>query len=201
MAPNGSDIENISTTESLLAAMTADPDLYPKMLLLLPNKEKLEEIRGRYKENRNASVGGDQQKGLMMELSRELSRFTVLVKLAAENDPTLPQRLGINLQKGKKVSSKVPLAAPANFIVRHGAEHGTMTAKASPVKGGRSYEIEACEGDPSIESNWKHVATSVLCSKMEIKGLTPGTIYWFRVRAVGAKGLGPASSYVSLMAI
>lgn len=200
MAPNGSDIENISTTESLLAAMTTDPDLYRRMLSLLPNKERLEEIHGRYK-NRNASAGGDQQKGLMMELSRELSRFTVLVKLAAENDPTLPQRLGINLQKGKKASSKAPLAAPANFVVRHGAEHGTMIAKASPVKGGRSYEIEVCEGDPSIEGNWRHVATSVLCSKMEIRGLTPGTMYWFRVRAVGAKGLGPASSYVSLMAI
>ena len=53
------------------------------------------------------------------------------------------------------------------------------------------YHVEACEGDPSIESNWKHVATSVLCSKTEIKGLTPGTLYWFRVKAVGAKGFGP----------
>lgn len=201
MAPNGSDTENISATESLINAMTKDPDLYPRIMALLPKKETLEELRGRYLENRNASVGGEQQKALLMELSRELSRFTVLVRLAAENDATLPQKLGINLQKGKKISSKAPLTAPGNFIVRHGPEHGTMIAKASPVKGGRSYDVEDCEGDPSIESNWKHIATSVLCSKMEIKGLTPGTIYWFRVKAIGAKGLGPASSYVSLMAI
>jgi len=201
MAPNASDTENISTTELLIAAMTNDPGLYPRMLSNLPSKETIEDIHGRYRESRNASVGGEQQKGLLIELNREVSRFTVLVKIAAENDPTLPQKLGINLQKGKKSSSKVPLTAPGNFIVRHGLEHGTMFAKASHVKGGRSYHIEACEGDPSIESNWRHVATSVLCSKMEIKGLTPGTLYWFRVKAVGAKGFGPASSYVSLMAI
>lgn len=200
-----SDTENISTTEMLITAMTNDPDLYARMLSLLPNRDKFEVLHGRYKENLNAYLGGDRQKGLMLEvdskeLNRELTRFITLVKLVAEDDPTLLQKLGINLQKGKK-ASKILLTAPANFSVRHGSEHGTMIAKASPVKGGKSYEIQVCEGDPSIESNWRHVATSAHCSRMEITGLTPGTVYWFRVKAVGARGFGPSSSYVSLMAI
>lgn len=194
MAPNGNDTESIPATESLLAILSAEPDLYPRMMSLLPNMESLAALSGRYKENRSGAAAS--------ELSRELARFNTLVKLAADNDPTLLQTLGITtLHRAKRAPSRLPLTAPLNFTVRHSTEHGAIIGKASPVKGGRSYLIEVCEGDPSIEGNWRHLATSVSCSKMEGKGLTPGICYWFRVRAVGAKGVGPASAYVSLMVI
>ena len=203
-----SDTETSSALQALVAALTNDPNLYQSLLAMLPNKEEAEEVLLRFNESRIAAEGGDPQQALLLEAHRKdsnrtLSRFESLAKLAAEDDPTLPQRLGIKARKHKvkKAVSTAPLLAPGNFIVWHASEHGVMYAKASPVKKGRSYLIEICEGDPTIESNWRYAATSVLSSKMEIRGLTPGTVYWFRVRALGANSFGPWSSYVTLMAI
>lgn len=201
-----SDTETSSALQSLLLALANDPNLCQCLLELVPKKEKVEEILSRFNESRIAAEGGDPEQALLLEAHRKdskrtLSRFESLAKIAAEDDPTLPQRLGIKAHKVKKVAPAVPILAPGNFTVWHAPEHGVMYAKASPVKKGRSFLIEMCEGDPSIESNWRYAASSVLSSKMEIRGLTPGTVYWFRVRALGAHTMGPWSSYVTLMAM
>jgi len=76
-----------------------------------------------------------------------------------------------------------------------------VIGKCNSVKKARSFGLEVCEGDPTIEENWKYISVAVHCTRMEMKGLTPGKVYSYRVRAITPSGTGPWSSYVTLMAI
>jgi hypothetical protein len=202
-----SDADTCSALQSLATALDNDPKLHDTLLGLLPKGEIIQELLLHFNESRAAAAGNDPDQVLILEghrkkLNRTLNRYEHLAKLAAEDDPTLPQKLGITLHKAKKTArSTATILAPGNLSVRHGSVHGVILANTSTVKRARSYLVEICEGDPSIESNWRFAATSAGCTKMEVTGLTPGTVYWFRVKAIGANGAGPWSSYVSLMAI
>lgn len=200
------DTEIIPATGSIVVALAKDPTLYQNLLSALPTQAQLEEVHERYKASYNAVLAGNHGKAPerdadRRELNRRFSRFAGLVKLAAEEDPTLLAKLGIAPHKQKRSSTTIHLTAPTNFQVRHGEEHGVMIGRAGGVKGARSYIIEACEGNPTVEQNWRYIATSVRSTRMDMRGLVPGTVYSFRVRGVGANGPGPWSSYVTLMAI
>ncbi|HBG04508.1 MAG: hypothetical protein A2075_07065 [Geobacteraceae bacterium GWC2_58_44] len=200
------DAEIIPATASIVVAMAKDPTLYQSLLSLLPTQRELAEIHERHKSLYNEVLGGDSGKAAQLdeerkELNRRFSMFIGMVKLAAPGDPTLPQKLGLAPQKAKKSKATALPTWPGNFqMQQHRTEHGVFTGKCNPVPRARGFEMGACEGDPTIESNWRYAAMAVCASKLEVRGLIPGTVYSFRVRAVGANGPGPWSSFVTLMA-
>jgi hypothetical protein len=201
-----SDSEIIPTVASVLSALVKDTTLVPRIMTLLPTEAQLKEAHDRFQGTFNEVLTGGRDKASTREdreaLNKALTRFTALVNLAAEIDPSLPQQVGLN-PRPAKINSVVhaPIAAPTGFRVTHGEQHGMIIGKVNSVKKARSYELEVCEGDPTVEENWRYVAVSVHCSKMEMKGLTPGKLYSYRVRAVTPLGKGPWSSYLTLMAI
>lgn len=201
-----SDAEVIPKTAAIVAALSKDPSLYQTVMSSIPTQEELRETHERHQASYNASMGGDPEKAQehqteRQHLNRKFSAFAAVVKLAAAHDQTLLGKFGLTLPKTKKNSSSTALAMLENLRARHGEKHGDIFLKGSPVKNAKSYDIELCEGDPSIEANWRHAAVSVQASKMVVTGLTPGKIYWFRVRGIGANGAGPWSQYASLMAV
>jgi hypothetical protein len=201
------DSEIISTTAAIVVAMAKDPTLYEYVLSRLPTQSQLQEIHDLFTGNYSAVLAGNSEKIHDRDLNRdELNRkfaaFVGMVKLAAEFDPSLPQRLAIPQPPPKKKShSSIHLVALSNFKVQHGEEHGVIIGKASGLRGARGFEIWGCQGDPTVEQNWRYMALSTKASRMEVRGLIPGTLYSFRARAIGPNGPGPWSSYATLMAI
>lgn len=200
-----SDAEVIPKTASIVVALAKDPALYQYILSLIPTQEQLQESHERHQSAYNAALGGTPEQILEHQKERQVlngrfSTFTGLIRLAAVKDPTLPRRFGMSQSKPKKASIAT-LASPSKLKAVHGSNSKEIMLKASPVKGAKSYFVEICDRDPSVEANWRFACVSTAASKIEVKGLTPGTVYWFRVRGVGAHGHGAWSQYVSLMSM
>ena len=79
------------------------------------------------------------------------------------------------------------LPAPGNLRAKPTANEGEIELRCATVKGASSYEWECRqhEGSPP----WQAVKTSTT-AKILSAGLTPGTLYAFRVRAIGSAGAG-----------
>ena len=69
---------------------------------------------------------------------------------------------------------------------------GAVEATWAPVRGAKSYIIEVCTGDPSVEANWRHAGIATK-SSMTVRNLPSGKV-WIRVCAKGTeKQPGPWS--------
>lgn len=81
------------------------------------------------------------------------------------------------------------LPAPANLRTYHGPLDDSIKARWNTVKGRTHFEME-CATSPNGPFTRAYMGgeTSCICP-----GLTPGTEYWFRVRAWGAAGPSPWS--------
>ena len=93
------------------------------------------------------------------------------------------------------------LPAPETLQLRQGARGGSIELTSSAVPGARAYEVELAQGDPTLEANWKHTLTSGVCKHIVVEGLTPGQLYWFRLRAIGKDGPGLWSGEMKIMVV
>ncbi|MEO7317951.1 MAG: fibronectin type III domain-containing protein, partial [Chthoniobacteraceae bacterium] len=79
------------------------------------------------------------------------------------------------------------LPAPGNLVSTTGDNEGEIDLGWNPVRGAGSYEVQCKVNDGT--SQFAPVKT-VTGSSLKATGLTPGSVYAFRVRAVGAAGPG-----------
>jgi len=87
-----------------------------------------------------------------------------------------------------------PVGTPAqvtNLVLRAGPADGTLKAAWKPVRGVRSYELEASP-DPMTPAGWIYKGT-VTKSKATVNSFASGAKVWVRVRGIGAAGPGPWS--------
>jgi hypothetical protein len=87
-----------------------------------------------------------------------------------------------------------PVGTPAqvtSLILAAGPADGTLKAAWKPVRGVRSYELEASP-DPVTPANWNFKGT-VTKSKAVVNSFASGAKIWVRVRGIGAAGPGPWS--------
>ncbi|MHB8521330.1 MAG: fibronectin type III domain-containing protein [Limisphaerales bacterium] len=89
-----------------------------------------------------------------------------------------------------------PVAVPQYQQATMGDNEGTDDLQWEPVSGANSYVVEY---SPNPTGPWTQSAI-VTRSSHTVGGLTSGTKYWFRVRAVGAAGPGPWSDPAMKMA-
>lgn len=123
----------------------------------------------------------------LKELIRELAGY---VQAASQGDEEKIASAAFATRKLPEPSGVLP--APGNLRVRITTLPGELSLRWDGVKDRRIYEVEMNSSDPLVEENWKlllmlsknfHIAT----------GLTSHQNYSFRVRAVGADGIGPWS--------
>ncbi len=89
-----------------------------------------------------------------------------------------------------------PLPAPQDLQAFTSAFKGRVDTKWEPVAGRSSYVVESAVNP---DGPWSQIAVTTRAN-CTATGLTGGTKYWFRARAVGAAGAGPWSEPVMKMA-
>jgi hypothetical protein len=161
-----------------------------------------------FRESNQAAQSGHhlhiaQRNDLRLKYNSEFTDVRDFVLLAARKDPSLIVKTQMDLWKtsAATVVSQTRSFAPKNLSLKHGPDHGLIIASTASVPKAKSFELHMCEADPTVEENWKFLATYPRCSKMEVRNLQPGKLYYFRVRAVLPTGYGPWSANATLMAI
>lgn len=77
---------------------------------------------------------------------------------------------------------------------------GQVPLRWDKVKDAQNYLLEACKGDPTDEKNWELVAYTSRTG-YTVEALQSVTFYYFRVQALGRKGLvSPRSVFVRALA-
>ena len=199
-----SDEEVIRMTGDLITILTKEA-IMEKIFMLLPDLPKIQSKHERHRSLFNDVLAGDREKEGELQATRHevnalLGLFHGMAVLAGSQDPTIPQRLGMAPQQPlTKRTSSGHMSFPENFRLAYDGH--IIVARAQAVKGAKSYEVWGCDGDPMIESNWRHVTTSGRVNRIELAGLTPGKLYYFRIRAISSAGAGPWSNFISMMAI
>ena len=200
----GSDEEVIRMTVELIGILAKEPSILERISMLVPNLDKLQTVHDRHLNVFNDVLGGNSEKekelqAVRSEVTKQLGLFHGMAVLAGSQDPSITQELGIVQQQPATKRASGHFTSSENFRLVY--DRHTVIARGNAVKGAKSYEVWGCDGDPMTESNWRHFTTSSRINRIEIPGLIPGRLYYFRVRAIMSNGSGPWSTFVSIMAI
>lgn len=85
---------------------------------------------------------------------------------------------------------------PKNLKVVAGQLSGTTEVRWHRTPGALSYEVERCDGDPTVEGNWKVIT---ICTQVRFidGGLESFKLYNYRVSAIGSAGQGEPCMYAT----
>ena len=192
--------EFIAKSSAMAGAFT--PERYAHLLSLLPTPERFTELNSRLEANYPAVLKGDPEKVKEFEADRKAVNcdFSVIVGLArvvAIKDATVPESLGLGHVTEKTTGATAPLSTPHGFKVIFDPK-GRLFASVTKVPGAKGYQVWACDGDPSIEANWKLIASSTSCKGIAIIGLNRAKFNVLKIRAMRGKSASPWSNWVSL---
>ncbi|QWV91826.1 fibronectin type III domain-containing protein [Geomonas oryzisoli] len=194
----------IRANGELITLLSKDPSILEKIYTLLPNLEKIQATHNRHRSIYHEFLDGARDKEGELETARyesisQMRMIRGIANLVGKHDPTIPEKLGMAATPSASKRTPSPPITPMNLkVVYHKNE---VVARASGVKGVKSYEMSVCESDPLVESNWRHLTTSTHAKRIVLSGLTPGKMYYFRIRALTTQGEGPWSNFVCIMAI
>ena len=184
-------------------ALTYFPEPWPDEF---PSRLEMGNAYTTYANAYTAALGGDkmardvrgQTRAVMTGLLKEAAPYLQAVARKAGN-PSMLDATGYDRRHVTVKAAGAALPAPVLKLV-HGTLSGVIVAHVKRVKGAGSYESQICLGDPSIEANWKMKIITTVCRHIELTGLTPGQLYYVRVRAISSSTNGAWSDIASLMA-
>lgn len=84
------------------------------------------------------------------------------------------------------------LAQPRDLVAETSPYRGRIEVRWRGVRGRSMYELESCIGDPNVDANWKLLGLTSK-NRYVANGLQSDSVYYFRVKALGAAGAGPLS--------
>jgi len=172
----------------------------------LPQLDELRQVGNNHIAVTKAAEGGDRYQAAARDALRPTTELcpTILINWAVmrsvrENNPSLIANLGLQPKiPAAKASLPALVTAPQNVTVKHGRDEGSVLLSTSKVPKGLTYHVGVCCENPSLEESWSLLGPFNRCRNMELTGLEPGKVYYFRVRCYGAGGLSPWSAIVSL---
>jgi hypothetical protein len=199
---NVPDPEMVVKSAAVTVAFT--PEKYAHLISLLPTSQGYAALHERYEASYAAALKGDPEKVKACEADRQavnkdLSILFGVAKVVAIVDPTVPEALGLGPITEKTSAPAGDLSEPTGFKVIYDPK-GEITASMARVIGAKGYQLWGCDSDPSIEANWKMVASSTNCRKIVIPGLNRAKANWLKARAIRGKTVGPWSNIVFLPA-
>jgi hypothetical protein len=124
---------------------------------------------------------------LIEQLDTALSQEAAYVQNVTAGDAAKIALSGFEVRSAP--SPVGPLPAPKDLHSNYGSAEGSVECQWDRVRGAQAYFVE-CGQDSDGPWNQVYAGTATHCAAA---GLTPGSQYWFRVRALGTAGLGPWS--------
>ena len=142
-----------------------------------------------------AKAATDLQADKEKDFERLLTSESLYVENASGGDVQKIMSAGMSVKDAGAPIGELP--APMGLYATSGDEDGEIVLNWEPVRGAKSYAVQMTT-DPNVPDSWAH-KMNVSESFTDVKGLTSGGKYWFRVAAVGAAGQGafsdPAAKY------
>lgn len=178
-------------------------DLYAYLISLLPTPESFGELQDSFSDNFAGSLKGDPEKIKACEadrdkLNQDLAMIVGLGKTVSIKDPTVLETLKLqHLVAEKTTYSLIPLDVTKDFRIIFDKK-GRPFASFTKLAGARAYEIWVCDGDPSIESNWKLLVWETKCQRIALPGLNRAKTNFLKVRGKRGEETGPWSNFISL---
>ena len=114
-------------------------------------------------------------------LEKLLGQLGMFVMYVANGDAPILTSSGYTLSKQPE---PVYITNPGNVTISNGISSGEMEAAVTTVKGGRNYNFQLAEAEPTAETDWQSNSSSR--SKFTFKNLQPGKRYWVRVVVTGS---------------
>jgi hypothetical protein len=136
------------------------------------------------------------------KLAGELQTLAFYLQTVADGDATKLTTAGFPARKDNpRVQNPGSLPAPEGLLVDRGVLSGQIVVKMNKVAKAASYEVQTATADPTVETNWSGAGSYTGCRGIALDGLTPGKIYWVRVRALGNSGPGAWTTGTSVMVV
>ena len=154
-----------------------------------------------YSEVLAASMNGDRliiakKNAARTALEKMLKKVAGYVTMIAGDDTTLISLSGFDVRKPREPRPAV--SAPENIQVESGDNDGELLVSVNAVSDVKTYHFEHT-ADPLTESSTWTTALETRSSHL-FTGLKPGQKYWFRVAAVGLRGIKVYSNEVACFA-
>ncbi len=128
---------------------------------------------------RAATAEKKKKRAALIAILRTLARY---VEANCGNDAATVLSTGFSVAPDKSASS--PLEKPTIVTVKNG-HAGELAATVRKTRRAQSYQAETCTVGPTGPGAWQLAGVYTTSRSMRIPGLTPGTAYAIRVRAVG----------------
>lgn len=143
-----------------------------------------------------AKLKTTERKTTMATLRAMTVQFASYVDNTSAGDAAKIESAG--LQVRKTPTPVGPINPPNNLKVLTGPSEGDMRINWTNPKHSVSCELQQCNGSPT--ATWESI-TITTRGKYSVSGLTPGSQYSFRIRAIGTAGPSPWSDPVSKKAV
>ncbi len=155
-----------------------------------------------FQEKLAEAVGG----GVVRTAHKNAAREALLTKLRSlalyvqeECGGELPRLLTAGYEATKTPAPAGILPAPEGVTLTQGTLSGSLNLRGSAPDNAASFEMQTTT-QIANPASWA-TAGQATAPRMTLDGLTPGTTYWSRMRAIGSAGPGAWSEPVSAMAI
>lgn len=191
-------------------AFIAHP-LYQQVPEGVPHGTEIKEAGTRYHDLTYAVMTGASAKkgerdacGEAAVLTTSLALNWAGMRYLREGSFELITNLGVDQKKKSQPRATTPVLvdAPGKVDVVHAKNSTAVRILLGKVTGAVTYFVQACQGDPNDEAAWtREWQFTKIKGGVEVSGLEPGKVYYFRVRCLGHAGLGPWSTYVHIMVI
>ena len=195
------DAEVLSLAKAHEVAMANNPnfaDPIPSRAVYASHKEELAaimaELANKRVELQALTARKDQ---IRAKMNTTLTRRGLYVEITSDGNPAIIATSGFPVRRERK--SLGALMWPTNLTVSVTQVTGALSVRWKPIRKARCYVLEITSDDPNTtpEPRWTsaYVGSRASC---QIRDLTPGTTYHFRLATIGgAEGQSPWSPIVS----
>ncbi len=119
----------------------------------------------------------------VITMLRLLGRY---VEVTCKNDMAIFASSGFEARSTNRTPPQ-PLAQPTVDYIDQGSS-GQLLVAIKAVKKARSYELQCAAVNGGAPGQWTTITVATSRPAIPVNGLTPGTVYAFRVRALGKLG-------------
>jgi hypothetical protein len=133
-------------------------------------------------------------------LDQDLTLLGAYVVKVANGDAAIIAASGFTAAPPRVHTAPQPLAQPAIDSVTQGLS-GQALVQLTAIPKAKSYEIQSAPMANGVPGTWTTTTVTAAKRPISITGLTPGTTYAFRVRALGALGYTDYSDSATRMMI